>query len=327
VSAVLLRFKLLFLSFLLPCVVFGADHCTDPDKYTIDKRCYVTDEQKKQTPYNSVAALLRKPEYIYCTGTLVQWDKIPYKIPSYNDKFSSDDIVYMVTAKHCSDVDDDGNPDKILHIKLQNGSVFDVDFVVSGNYDLNTGTNSYNDWAMYKLPDVFINDGVEYVFADSNGKPDDRNISKLGYGTLKIMSDQDIQEFKEKYMLYLIKTADIVDVATKPSNYGFHNNGLVTKNNNVVKFIDNMPSNYWLNLFADHNLKMSKCKFNDNSGCHIWSADSGGPSFDNRNYLVGVHKTGFATIGGSYHARSGYMVPTGEIYEQMIQNMEQDKKQ
>ena len=36
----------------------AADHCTNPTEYTIDRRCYVTDKQKQQKPYNAVVEVL-----------------------------------------------------------------------------------------------------------------------------------------------------------------------------------------------------------------------------------------------------------------------------
>ena len=50
-----MRRIILFLLFLaVPVNLLAEDACTNPDKYTIDKRCYVTDEQKKEKPYNAV---------------------------------------------------------------------------------------------------------------------------------------------------------------------------------------------------------------------------------------------------------------------------------
>ena len=53
----LCRFMLAGMIF-MPSVSMAADHCTNPKEYTIDKRCYVTDEQKKEKPYNAVVALV-----------------------------------------------------------------------------------------------------------------------------------------------------------------------------------------------------------------------------------------------------------------------------
>ena len=44
----------------------AADHCTDPTNYKVDKRCYVTDEQKKVAPYNAVVALVNDDGWVYC---------------------------------------------------------------------------------------------------------------------------------------------------------------------------------------------------------------------------------------------------------------------
>ena len=89
----------LFLSFLLylPCVAPGADHCTDPDKYTVDKRCYVTDEQKKEKPYNAVVRVGSG-----CTGIIIEKNGVPF----------------LLTAKHCTDPDNDHLPNDTLTVTL-----------------------------------------------------------------------------------------------------------------------------------------------------------------------------------------------------------------
>ena len=54
----------------MPQFVLSADSCTNPSEYTIDRRCYVTDKQKQQKPYNATVGLIDVDGYIYCTGTL-----------------------------------------------------------------------------------------------------------------------------------------------------------------------------------------------------------------------------------------------------------------
>ena len=67
------KYAISSLLFLMPFVAMAADdHCTKPDEYTIDKRCYVTDEQKSQKPYNSVVQVIIPDKNGICTGTIVK---------------------------------------------------------------------------------------------------------------------------------------------------------------------------------------------------------------------------------------------------------------
>jgi hypothetical protein len=92
------------LMFLLLCVfvspVYGRDRCSGKtDEYTIDKRCYVTDEQKKDTPYNAVVSVEDM-----CSGTIVK----------YGDRY------YVYTAAHCVESDDGNAIKESIMITLQN---------------------------------------------------------------------------------------------------------------------------------------------------------------------------------------------------------------
>ena len=52
--------------------MLSPDSCGAPDLYTIDKRCYVTDYQKTQSPYNAVVRVAAMGGEWRCTGTIVQ---------------------------------------------------------------------------------------------------------------------------------------------------------------------------------------------------------------------------------------------------------------
>ena len=146
-----MRRIILFLLFLaVPVNLLAEDACTNPDKYTIDKRCYVTDEQKKQAPYNAVVGVLDSDGDICCTGTIAKWNR------GLNNKdFSGlDDLLYLFTAKHCTDITVEGVPDRQLRIKLQNGDKMDVTLVGLGDYNIVDDYNFDGDWAVYRLPDL-----------------------------------------------------------------------------------------------------------------------------------------------------------------------------
>ena len=193
----------LFLMCLLcaPYVAHAADHCTNPDEYTVDKRCYVTDEQKQEKPYNAVVGVSVDGDYsINCTGTIVK----------------NGDEFFLYTAKHCvAKKDSNGIIKNKVRIKFQNGKETIVEFVVAG--DKRNRWDS--DWVVYRLLPNYVTenlfgkvryranenmeDTIDYVYADDNGFCDGRHVTSVGYGSLKIMSDKDIEKFKQRYLNYL----------------------------------------------------------------------------------------------------------------------------
>lgn len=316
-----------FLLLFIPFMSMAADHCTNPEEYTVDKRCYVTDEQKKTKPYNATVAL-KTFWGTYCTGTIAKWNR-----GLTNTDFSGlDDLFYLFTAKHCTDHNDDNVPDKTLKIKLQNGNTFDVTLVGYGNRDIKKDTNWAGDWAVYRLPVDLIKDlsgnyhvntvsaenmekDINWVYADAGAKRDNRSIVKVGYGALKIMSDKDIEKFRQRYLNYLERKG--INREEKDVGIG-GDNSINTKDETVKKFINSLRMMFAsLDIFEDGKLKSSKCNFSSHSYCQNWSGDSGGSVFDNENRLVGVQTRGYKYIGGKDHARLGDEVPTGYIYQEM----------
>ncbi|MBR4806327.1 MAG: hypothetical protein IKZ64_00735, partial [Alphaproteobacteria bacterium] len=218
----------------IPFISMAADHCTNPSEYTIDKRCYVTNDQKKQKPYNAVVGLIstyggwlrnKLNKSTFCTGTIARWDR------GFVHKEAPDSNWYLFTAKHCTDQNGDGISDRNLRIKLQDGDEYDVTLVTAGNYDINKDSNVSEDWAIYSLPvnpfkestDPYVenvyrnmvqyhgrevstpNDKIPWIYADSNATRDNRPVRLIGYGSLKIMNDNEIEEFNEKYIAALEK--------------------------------------------------------------------------------------------------------------------------
>lgn len=315
----------------MPYVVWAGDHCTDPDKYTIDKRCYVTDEQKKEKPYNAVVALV-DGSWIYCTGTIAKWNK-----GLTNKDFSglADDF-YLFTAKHCTDNDKDGYPDRELRIKLQNGNKFDVLLVGAGDYNIVDDYNFDGDWAVYRLPVDLIKDAsgqyhvnmisaeniekkISWVYADADGQQDGRAVNSVGYGKLKIMSDKEIEMFKKRYLGYL-KNRGVTVTDEDALDYGLMDNDAVNYyNGNVSGFINSfIRSSYNDVMFNNDELKISNCLFGSNGGkCQGWGGNSGGPAFDDNNRLVGVHTRGYYVVGGEKHGRNSKDITVGNIYREM----------
>jgi len=282
-----------FLSLFLSANSFGADHCTNSTEYTVDKRCYVTDEQKERKPYNSVVALIDDDEFIYCTGTIVQ---------GKNGK------PYVYTAKHCI-LDENNLVQSTLRIKLQDGTELNVTKNKVGDFDIATDENESGDWAVYSInkKDVPMVEKIFQLRVDGLGLklPMLSNIKLVGYGTLKIMSDKEITEFKDKYIAYL-KDKEEIDIQGTEYNYGFVSGGIETQNEYVINFIDN-NDDYWETLDSDSGrLKVSACEYffysGKEIGCQAWGGNSGGPIFDSGNRIMGILTRGNYIIGGEYHA-------------------------
>lgn len=293
-------------------VVFAGDHCTDPDKYTIDKRCYVTDEQKQEKPYNAVVGFIGGYGGMVCTGTIVK----------------SGDKLFVYTAKHCVGKRSESS------IRLTDGTITVANVLSKGNYttffairDDFKGWDSENpngDWAILGLEIQ----GAPYVNLSSY--PSDENAISLGYGQLKVMSDQEIADFKDKY-IYFLETEDSPYVVydeekqdyvpegkmkvtlENKSQYGLMDDGILTINGYVRHFLDKVD--FDRDLFDDNDkLKVSYCKYNSNGesmGCQGWQGDSGGGLFDSNGDIMGIRSSGKPVLGGNDHA--GKQQPDGYI--------------
>ncbi len=320
----------IFLSCLttIPAVALD-DACTKPGEFTIDRRCYVTDEQKTKKPFNATVALLdnNKP---YCTGTIVK----------YEDK------LYVYTANHCAK---DGNS---ITIRLQNGQEYNITQLRNGgNKDDRFHTQ---DWALYTMestteliPYTQISDKFELntkryeeikeqsfpgIYAEYKDKlnatgrydseeanklaksiatyeaediaekqsADEFNAKVLGYGALKIMSNTDIAEFKQKYIEYLKSNDYNLDISDE---------GIGTNRIGEAFILHYINDDYYDRLFNDvDNLKVSYCtavrKYNQISlkNCQGWGGNSGGGVFDVNENLAAIVSTGLSIISGTDHA-------------------------
>ncbi len=276
-----------FLSlFIVPnfCWAAGNDSCTNSKDYTIDKRCYVTDEQKKEKPYNATVLVKGTP----CAGTIV------------NEK----NALYMITAKHCTDSDTDNVSDDVLSVESQNGEVFNVYKSHVGSYDLDTHDNKIGDWAVYVLDKKMT--GIPYVYMNREGGK--YHVRVVGYGNLKVMSDKDIKDFRQLYLDYLNK--NFYDATNNPHKYGYSHfvSTIDAKNDYVKEFINKMPEDQQARFFKDNlRLKVSNCYYEDGKevGCQTWSGTSGGGIFDDNDVIRGFHTAGTKNIGGKKHALGG----------------------
>ena len=177
----LCRFMLAGMMF-MPSVSMAADSCTIPIHYTIDKRCYVTDAQKRTKPYNAVVELDNG-----CTGTILN--------------FGGRLVVH--TAKHCV-VDDAGTVRDTITVMTQTGKKISVKLKDWGDFDA-TGLDldRSGDWVYYTIASA-DGDGVSWASLTDSNRLQERNAARVvGYGWLKIMADMEISQFKQKYIKYL----------------------------------------------------------------------------------------------------------------------------
>ncbi len=275
----------------VPFMSMAADHCTNPTEYTVDKRCYVTDAQKRRKPYNAVVALVDGSGDPRCTGTIVK---------------GTNGRPYLYTAKHCTD-DRNYVVQSELEIKLQDGRILTVTKNNVGNYNVETDENLNGDWAIYSI----AQSDVPMVEKSSKRKigvaplEPYYDATDVGYGILKIMSDAEIADFKYKYITYL-KDEKNIDSKGDEKAYGFKDGGVDTYYNAYVKNFLTKNNDYWSSLTDDiSKLKLSHCTYSGTGrkiGCQGWGGNSGGPIFDDRGNIMGIHTRGNREIGGLEHA-------------------------
>ena len=298
----MIKYLISFLLFVfIPGVLFARDACTDPDAFTVDRRCYVTDEQKTEKPYNAVVEVNQGGGLIrgICTGTIV--------------KIKND--YYIYTAKHCvGDKYNDAN-DGITGI-LQNGTMIFADKYSVGKLNNATGENWEDDWAIYKIWDNFNDGTLPYVYISNKWDwgmlSINRDARYVGYGALKIMSDAEIEEFKARYITYLATEKGIpYEQQTETTAYGFRaDEGIATRNtyanNFIYDFLSDTDPMYYQDVFRDTDkLKVSYCKYaadGSEINCQAWGGNSGGGVFDNKGDIMGIATKGTYILGGENHA-------------------------
>lgn len=281
----------------------AADHCTNPSEYTIDKRCYVTDEQKKESPYNAVVGFIGYYGDINCTGTIVK----------------QNDQMFVYTAKHCMG----GQKERM--VSFVDETKARVIVFSEGNYKTSFSlhgeirTDEDGDWAILKFDE---NDIKKMPFVELSSYPNNQNALSVGYGGLKVMSDNEIEDIKTKYINYwkdhdspyviedknsgeYVPEGKILITQENQSRYGLNDGGISTLNSYVKHFMNTIDF-YSLYNNDHNNLKVSYCQYNPNSneaiGCQGWQGDSGGGLFDSKGNLIAIRSKGSAIVGGLNHA-------------------------
>lgn len=275
------RLFVLFYLLFLPVFTFaddGAhDGCVENGKYkkdfTIDRRCYVTDEQKQTSPYSAVVRLTDKG----CTGTIVK----------------KDNGYFIYTAKHCTYSDN-----RDLNIKLQDGRAFIINFVKRG--ESVDSDDDFGDWAQYKMSVDKDDTNIPYVKTDSfkNGK-----VKVVGYGSLSIMTDKQIKQAKDDYGKFLVEMG-FVDNEEALKQSGEY---ILTKDGGIRGGPNKLLKFFLARHFTNEDLKVSDCELSNGGlkGCQLWGGNSGGPLFNNHGGIMGVVATGNYQLGGTSHATAG----------------------
>lgn len=278
----MIKYAICFL-FLLTLPAYAAnDSCSNPGEYTIDRRCYVTDAKKQKFPYNSVVKLI-DDDGGYCSGTIVN--------------FGSEQ--YIVTAHHCATKSDSDIIQQEIHATMPNGGQITAHYHSDGSGG-NTITNKNyenKDWAFYRI------DNVSTPFVKGPGTKwldvkdiDNMPVWIIAYGSLKIMSDAEIQDFKSRYIKYLRSRKKAETKENGVSYGGIHMNDTLG-----IEFLMAMGKNYYKNLLEDmDNMKISFCVM-PQYYCQGWYGASGGGFFDENGNIVGIVSQGVSYIGGKWH--------------------------
>lgn len=271
---------LLFLC-LLPCYGMAEDFCTNPEKYTVDKRCYVTDAQKQTKPFNSVARLFGIVGN-YCSGTLVN---------------GVDGVKYLYTAAHCV-LNDFNKPARSIRAKTSIGNGLKAKL---SQFDLE------KDLAIY----ITEQENIPYVDI-GNKAASFTDVQIIGYGDLAILSDETIKKFKRAYADYLVSNEGITAKGTE-SKYGFTSDGGIIYKKENNDYIQGFLSSLYVkdrelydSVFENGELKVSTCKYYTDfafNGCQVVGGDSGAGMFDSDGNILGVVSKAMVVIGGKDHAK------------------------
>lgn len=282
---------ILFLSFLMfmPASVFAVrDGCIDgkydnsPDNpYTIDKRCYVTEAQKQTKPFNAVASLKDIMGGIYCSGVIVE----------------KKGELYLYTAKHCVE-NDFGGTASIVLTSVNGSKRFFVKKEMVGTDD--------RDWAIYHINKEKHPDLKSVYISKKFKNMGNYDAVIAGYSSLKIVSDEQVEEFRKRYLEY---QNDFVKGRKRPELGYIPTHGILVSNAIAKSFIDDLKVNnkeYYDTIFGQSGMQLSSCKYSSvgkMTGCQIWNGNSGSGIFDEDGNVMGIVTKGMNFIMGPAHAR------------------------
>ena len=313
--------KIIFLFSLLfmPIMCFGFDDaCTKPDEYTVDKRCYVTDAQKKEKPYNAVALVLDQDGKDCSGGTVVK----------KNDK------LYLYIGQN-ADIGCSGYTGK-LKVRMPNGGEYVVSYVDSGSWDMDAyqaglidvdgeDPSLSGDWAIYEFDkgDVPSYVGISDKLL-TNSRKYEYDARAVGYAIPRVMSDKLIEEWKRLYVNYLRKHRN--QAISKEEEKKFIKYGTVydARVSGFVRYMKEYNPNHYNYVYPKTaSFMVSKCKYTSNNESVGCQAAQGG-LFDSDDALMAISGWGGTAIGGKDHFKVTYVAPViltrGQKIEQTIKD-------
>ena len=160
-----------------------SDACTNPKEYTIERRCYLTEDAWQRAPYKHVLKMWRKADgKVYCTANMA--------------------FGQIVTARHCIE---DYNVSDLKFIAFDGREItaryfgYEAEFPY-GSYeafgpDIVFLTPSAKDAAFVKSNSVNTAESINSVTSGS--------FVSVGCGGLKILSDKEIDLFQRAYNEFL----------------------------------------------------------------------------------------------------------------------------
>ena len=287
------------------------------DSYTLDKRRYVTDALWKQEPYSYVLKLRHKTgRSPFCTANMIGGK--------------------IVTAKHCMS---GKNIQDIVFIAY-NGRAMCAQKGLVGNYVEDNASTYNGDWAVFtpcaKDAGFVKENSLDFYGLTIPVSAMVDRVSYLGYGALKIMSDEEIDKFRRAYYAFLYDKSSNKNNQRRDFYVSYMATINAGKGINVgtkqgKEFLKNLDK-YGLNpnIFSDTDrLKESKCVIKKDPNktltlndldCQSWGGNSGGglymvgfakdvmgniireAHFDS---FVGIHTRGSKIVGGKGHANNG----------------------
>jgi len=289
--------------------------------YTIDRREYVTNSELKQAPFSSVVALQDKWGDTYCTATL-----------------TTDGIV--VTAKHCVV---DGGPARLL--LASKGQMLKYDLLERSSADIYDDNGRYinaeQDFAFMGVVGDVPDGGVE-LFTISSLPGLESMV--VGYGALRILSDDEIKTIRHEYAKWLKKNRIL-----RPAGHSRADKDgvdLYARGATGSEFVKDIRAGKIpgvdKKIFSDDSgrLKKSYCVVNGlggEMGCQTWGGNSGGPVFTKMGdtwVLFGEHTSSNPVISSSdsYHIQGAGFVPVsifgfGVAYDEFLWRIKDKRAQ
>ena len=311
---------------LFSCIMAVLPAVACADTFTTDKRTYVTNAQWQSTPYKHVLAMFDNEGGVdtnYCTANMVRGK--------------------ILTARHC--LGDNVDSSTVYTFRAYDGTRLHATVENYGGYvGAVVAENNPGDWAILKPSDAsaqrFVSDNSIHNFPSATSGRSG-TVYALGFGGLKIMSDQEISSFREAYLYYLRnfsnsssmlidiqEQSDSIDMETRTGT-GFYVDLYCSQNNDArgtrynggtcsgTKYEEkfNGVSFSWLNDTA--RLKNGTCRYSYNEvspdgtyqglQCQFWGGNSGGGVYLPREsgYLIGIQTRAGNLVGGRNHSARG----------------------